>query len=121
MCLMTNEDVIISAIDDGLLACEDEFSQELQRFNADLVKAFNHGAECRLQELEDANNRVGLEFDMDSARERLNSCRKIFIKRINDAVQEALGRAETGFEELLEPIADEMISRIEDYSQVINL
>ncbi len=121
MSLMTTEDVVINAIDEGLLACEEEFSQELQRFNADLVNAFDNGADNYLQELDDANNRVGLELDMEHVRERLNSCRKIFIKRINDAVQEALGRAEVGFEELLEPIADEMSSRIEDYSQAVNL
>ena len=121
MSLMTNEDVIIDAIDDGFLECEEKFSQELQHFNANLVSAFDYGAGFRLQEIEDKNTSENLGLDMENVKERFFSCRKIFVKRIDDAIQEALAKAEEHFEELLEPIADEMTSRIEDYSQVVNL
>ena len=66
MSLMTTEDVILDAIDDGFLKCEEKFSQELQSFNADLVSAFDYGAGNRLQEIEDKNTSENLGLDMEN-------------------------------------------------------
>ena len=52
----TQEDLVISAIDDGLMECESEFAQALQDLDADLVRAFDTGAEERLQSIEQMNS-----------------------------------------------------------------
>ena len=114
----TQEDLVISAIDDGLMECESEFAQALQDLDADLVRAFDTGAEERLQSIEQMNTEQALGLDMEELRASFNRCRAIFVNQIHDAMSQALYSAESELSEQLEDIADVMQFEAAEYSQV---
>lgn len=114
----TQEDLVISAIDDGLMECESEFATALQDFDADLIRAFDTSAKERLQSIAQMNTEQGLGLDMDELRASFNRCRVIFVNQINTTVTQALSSAESELSEQLEAISDVMLFEAAEYSQV---
>ena len=114
----TQEDLVISAIDDGLMECESEFAAALQDFDADLIRAFDTSAKERLQSIAQMNTEQGLGLDMEELRASFSRCRVIFLNQIDAAVSQALSSAESELSEQLEAISDVMLFEAAEYSQV---